>query len=95
MLDMHVDECDVTFNFGLSDTINFTGSDLVFCGMLGSADQRKHRHTYRHEKGRCIVHAGKRRHGALPISDGERCNLIMWTKSPTFRDSDGYLLRRF
>eukprot|EP00439_Symbiodinium_sp_Y106_P012082 s1171_g1.t2 len=67
----------------------------VFCGMLGSADQRKHRHTYRHEQGRCIVHAGKRRHGALPISDGERCNLIMWTKSPTFRDSDGYLLRRF
>ncbi|CAE7729179.1 ACAC [Symbiodinium sp. CCMP2592] len=75
MLDMHVDECDVTFNFGLSDTGIFAGSDLVFCGMLGSADQRKHRHTYRHEQGRCIVHAGKRRHGALPISDGERCNL--------------------
>ena len=29
MLDMHVDECDVTFNFGLSDTGHFTGSDLA------------------------------------------------------------------
>merc|ERR1712012_125848 len=32
-LDMHVDECDVTFNFGLTDADAFEGSDLAFCGM--------------------------------------------------------------
>ena len=33
-LDMHVDECDVTFSFGIMDD-NFEGSDLCFCGMFG------------------------------------------------------------
>jgi len=47
---MHVDECDVTFNFGLTDSAAFTGSDLVFCGMFGSEQPRKHLHTYSHVK---------------------------------------------
>ena len=32
---------------------------------------------------------------AEPALIGPRQLRIMWTKSPTFRDSDGYLLRRF
>eukprot|EP00913_Durusdinium_trenchii_P025441 g23884.t2 len=39
-LDMHVDECDVTFNFGLTNSDDFRGSDLAFCGMLGSEEHR-------------------------------------------------------
>ncbi|CAK9003434.1 unnamed protein product [Durusdinium trenchii] len=94
-LDMHVDECDVTFNFGLTNSDDFRGSDLAFCGMLGSEEHRKHLHTYKHRCGRCVVHLGKRRHGALAISSGRRMSLIMWCKSPVFRQSDEYLLRRF
>lgn len=89
-LDMHVDACDVTFNFGLSDTSRFSGSDLAFCGMHGQEDRRKHLHTYKHVKGRCVVHSGKRRHGALRIKDGERSSLIMWTRSDEFRWTPEY-----
>ena len=92
-LDMHVDECDVTFNFGLSRPDGFGGSDLAFCGMFGSPDHRKHLHTYAHVQGRCVLHSGKRRHGALDIESGERASLIMWTKSPAFRRTDAYKRR--
>merc|ERR1719420_2397954 len=64
-LDMHVDECDVTLNFGLTPGGNFTGNDLVFCGMFGSGAHRQRTHTYQHVMGRCVVHSGKRRHGAV------------------------------
>ena len=40
-----VDECDVTFNFGLTPDGSFTGSDLAFCGMFGSPEARKHLYT--------------------------------------------------
>ena len=39
------------------------------------------------------MHSGKRRHGALNIESGERCSLIMWTKSPAFRRTDAYKRR--
>ena len=58
-LDLHVDECDVTFNFGLSAPDGFAGSDLVFCGMFGAPDHRCHSHTYAHVQGRCVLHSGK------------------------------------
>eukprot|EP00930_Biecheleria_cincta_P099040 TRINITY_DN90698_c0_g1_i1.p1 TRINITY_DN90698_c0_g1~~TRINITY_DN90698_c0_g1_i1.p1 ORF type:complete len:420 (+),score=53.44 TRINITY_DN90698_c0_g1_i1:26-1261(+) len=89
-LDMHVDESDVTFNIGLSPADSYDGGDLVFCGMFGDLAYRKHHHTYRHELGRCVVHAGKRRHSVMPIERGERASLIMWTKSITFRSSAEY-----
>ena len=38
---MHVDECDVTFNFGLTPADSFEGNDLAFCGMLGSVSHRR------------------------------------------------------
>jgi hypothetical protein len=89
-LDMHVDECDVTFNFGLTPDGEFTGNDLAFCGMFGSVSHRKHLYTYQHVLGRCVVHSGKRRHGAVNITSGERSSLIMWTKSPSFRQTVEY-----
>jgi len=90
-LDMHVDECDVTFNFGLTDPDGFTGSELAFCGMFGSGKHRKLSHNYTHVKGRCVCHSGKRRHGALNIKEGKRASLIMWTKSPQFRQTEEYM----
>lgn len=94
-LDMHVDDCDVTFNFGLSDQASYSGSDLAFCGMRGSARHRKLLHTYSHTRGRCVVHAGKQRHGALPIKCGTRSSLIMWTKSESYRGTAEYQLKNY
>ena len=61
--------------------------------MFGSADNRKHLHTYSHIKGRCVLHSGKRRHGALNVETGERASLIMWTKSRKFRTTALYKSR--
>lgn len=92
-LDMHIDECDVTFNFGITETSMFEGNDLTFCGMFDDDAHRRYHHTYKHVKGRCVVHSGKRRHGALDITQGERSSLIMWTKSQTFRETIEYKIR--
>mmetsp|Transcript_5355 Transcript_5355/g.14901 ORF Transcript_5355/g.14901 Transcript_5355/m.14901 type:complete len:637 (-) Transcript_5355:228-2138(-) len=89
-LDMHIDECDVTFNFGITPHENFEGNDLTFCGMMYADNHRRYHHTYKHVKGRCVVHSGKRRHGALDIEKGERASLIMWTKSTSFRRKPEY-----
>ncbi|CAJ1350797.1 unnamed protein product [Effrenium voratum] len=89
-LDMHIDECDVTFNFGITAHGKFDGNDLTFCGMFDSADHRKYHHRYKHVRGRCVVHSGKRRHGAMDIEKGERASLIMWTKSRSFRRTQAY-----
>ena len=44
-LDMHIDECDVTFNFGITPSQNFKGNDLTFCGMFDADNHRKMSHT--------------------------------------------------
>ncbi|CAE8584903.1 unnamed protein product [Polarella glacialis] len=89
-LAMHVDECDITFNVGLSGGDSFVGGDLAFCGMFGDPTYRRLHHTYRHEVGRCVVHAGKRRHGVTDVEQGERASLVLWTKSLLFRGTQEY-----
>ena len=85
-LDMHVDDSEVTFNVNICDT--FEGSSLVLCGMSGEPSRRKHQNTYTHALGKALVHAGAQRHGALPITKGERYNLIVWTRSSQSREME-------
>ncbi|CAJ1404042.1 unnamed protein product [Effrenium voratum] len=87
---MHVDECEITFNIGLSEDDAYRGSQLAFCGMFYAEDHRKHSFTYQHRRGWCVVHCGKHRHGALDIDSGERASLIIWTKSRSFRRTQEY-----
>jgi len=87
-LDMHTDDSDVTFNICLG--VEFDGAGLQFCGMMGAPKHRKWSNTYKHVKGRCVCHLGRKRHGADDISAGERLNLILWNHSSTYRDSDEY-----
>jgi hypothetical protein len=82
-LDMHTDDSDVTFNVCLGR--EFTGGDLVFCGEIGAPDHRRHKLSYVHAKGSCVVHLGRQRHGAANIDAGERVNLIMWNRSLPYR----------
>ena len=48
-LDMHIDESDVTFNFGITPSDNFSGNDLTFCGMFNSETHRKEHFAYKHQ----------------------------------------------
>jgi hypothetical protein len=82
-LDMHSDDSEVTLNVNLSS--NFEGSSLCFCGMPETARHRKHSRSYSHQKGRAVVHPGALRHGALPLTSGERMNMIVWARSTWLR----------
>ena len=77
-LDMHTDDSDVTFNVCLGK--DFKGAGLQFCGDQGATDHRKASLQYQHKVGHCVVHRGHRRHGADDIVEGERLNLIVWTR---------------
>jgi len=88
-LDMHVDNSDVTFNVCLGK--EFTGAGLAFCGYMGAPAHRHLSHTYMHRKGRCVVHLGRRRHGADDITSGERMNLIIWNHNLAYRASRAYV----
>jgi len=87
-LDMHTDDSDVTFNVCLGK--DFAGAGLSFCGMMGHKDHRQLSHIYQHIKGTCVVHLGRKRHGADDITHGERFNLIIWNHSKAYRESDDY-----
>mmetsp|Transcript_1107 Transcript_1107/g.3887 ORF Transcript_1107/g.3887 Transcript_1107/m.3887 type:complete len:542 (+) Transcript_1107:66-1691(+) len=84
-LDMHTDDSDVTFNICLGK--EFEGAGLTVCGMITSDVHRQFSTSYKHVKGRALVHLGRHRHGADDIISGERMNLIVWNHSATFRSS--------
>lgn len=84
-LDMHTDDSDVTFNVCLGK--DFKGAGLQFCGDQGATDHRKASLQYQHRVGHCVVHRGHRRHGADDITEGERLNLIVWTRNIEYRRS--------
>eukprot|EP00958_Prasinococcus_capsulatus_P030421 scaffold8103_cov403-Prasinococcus_capsulatus_cf.AAC.9 len=60
---------------------------LTVCGMITSDVHRQFSTSYKHVKGRALVHLGRHRHGADDIISGERMNLIVWNHSATFRSS--------
>ena len=87
-LDMHTDNSDVTFNVCLGR--DFDGAGLTFCGHMGHAEHRHFSYRHKHVKGHCIVHLGRRRHGADEITRGERLNLIIWNTNLAFRSSQSF-----
>ena len=82
-LDMHTDDSDVTFNVCLGR--EFKGAGLQFCGNQGAPNHRHASLLYQHKLGHCVVHRGHRRHGADDITEGERLNLIVWTRALAFQ----------
>ncbi|CAK9113543.1 unnamed protein product [Durusdinium trenchii] len=91
-LDMHEDDSDVTLNACLGK--DFEGATLSFCGLVTDDNHRKMQYTYKHEKGRAVIHLGRHRHGADNIQSGERVNFILWSVSETYRNSEAYRLHR-
>jgi len=87
-LDFHVDDSEVTLNLCLGD--RFEGGELYFEGLrceahLQTGCSPSDSFSYEHVPGRALLHAGKHRHGARPIRNGQRVNLIIWCRSPAVR----------
>jgi hypothetical protein len=86
-LDFHVDASDVTLNVCLGQ--RFTGGELFFRGLrCGLCQQTEplpgESFDIAHVTGQAILHRGNHRHGAHPITDGDRFNLILWCASSSF-----------
>jgi hypothetical protein len=86
-LDFHVDASDVTLNVCLGK--QFTGGGLYFRGVRCGVCQQtpplpQEDFQIVHVPGRAILHRGRHRHGAHPITGGERYNLILWCNSSRY-----------
>lgn len=76
----HFDNAEITLNVALSNDESYQGGELVF--NTGSALSRL---GYEHKFGQGVLHRGSLIHQAMPITTGERWNLIIWTRSSKTR----------
>jgi hypothetical protein len=95
-LGFHVDDAEITLNVCLGDF--FTGGDVYFRGQRCQSHVNtktlttgqgytsvSESYAYQNVPGMAIIHAGKNRHGVLPIEAGHRVNLIVWCRSSEYR----------
>ena len=89
-LDMHTDDSHVTFNVCIGEA--FVGGALAFCGMQNDSDgHRRLQYVHPHTVGTAVMHPGGLRHGALPVADGRRVNIILWMKSHAYTPPTQYI----
>ncbi|XP_069190150.1 2-oxoglutarate and iron-dependent oxygenase domain-containing protein 2 isoform X1 [Procambarus clarkii] len=81
-LDYHFDNAEVTLNVSLNE--DYSDGDLYFGPMRTEISNQ--RFGYTHKLGKGLLHRGQQLHGALPISDGVRYNLIVWMRSSQVRN---------
>jgi hypothetical protein len=86
-LGFHVDVSDVTLNVCLGE--RFRGGSLFFhgvrCGLCQQTEPLPgESFDVEHVPGRAVLHRGNHRHGANPILEGRRLNLILWCFSSRF-----------
>jgi len=73
----HADTSNVTLNVCLGRS--FSGGDLYFKGVrFTDSAQDSSMHLVKHHPGSAVLHLGGHFHGVHPITDGERCNLVLW-----------------
>lgn len=83
----HYDNAEVTLNVCLGS--DFEDGQLYFGDVKQFVEEENVKVTYteaEHVVGRGILHRGLHRHGAMPISFGERYNLIIWMRSSAVRN---------
>ena len=76
----HFDNAEITLNVALSQEDDYVGGELVFTPSKGPM------FGYEHEYCQGILHRGSHIHEALPITSGERWNLIIWARSSKVRN---------
>lgn len=77
----HFDNAEITLNVALSNNDCYEGGELIF----NTAGNSISRIGYEHKFGHGVLHHGSLIHQAMPITSGERWNLIIWTRSSTIR----------
>jgi len=82
-LGFHYDASEVTLNLCLGKS--FSDGDLYFKGLYFQPETHSEEYIYSHKTGQAIFHYGEHRHGALPITQGSRYNLIIWYKASSLR----------
>ncbi|XP_061674556.1 2-oxoglutarate and iron-dependent oxygenase domain-containing protein 2 isoform X3 [Syngnathoides biaculeatus] len=83
-LSYHYDNAEVTLNVSLGR--DFTEGNLYFGDMRQVALSDTECSEIEHRACQGILHRGQHMHGALPISSGQRWNLIIWMRSSQERN---------
>ncbi|XP_037114732.1 2-oxoglutarate and iron-dependent oxygenase domain-containing protein 2 isoform X2 [Syngnathus acus] len=83
-LSYHYDNAEVTLNVSLGR--DFTEGNLYFGDMRQVPLNETECSEIEHRAGEGILHRGQHMHGALPISSGQRWNLIIWMRSSQERN---------
>ena len=79
-LDTHFDNSEVTLNIPLTSSVeDYDGSELYF-------EYKNGFKSVNMEVGRGILHSGRHLHGAMPIEEGYRHNIIIWMRSSEIRN---------
>ena len=75
----HFDNAEITLNVALSR--DFDEGELIF----NDVENTKSLFGYEHKFCHGVLHKGSHIHQALPITTGERWNLVVWTRSSSAR----------
>lgn len=84
-LNYHYDNAEVTLNVCLGK--QFEDGALYFGNMRTEQQPNTAFTEYKHKLTHGLIHRGQHMHGAMPITDGERYNLIMWLRGSKIRNS--------
>ncbi|XP_001180150.3 2-oxoglutarate and iron-dependent oxygenase domain-containing protein 2 [Strongylocentrotus purpuratus] len=83
-LNYHFDNAEVTINVSLGK--EFSDGELYFGDMRQMPRDETKYARFEHKKTIGLLHRGQHMHGAMPISEGERYNLIIWMRSSQQRN---------
>ncbi|XP_067084112.1 2-oxoglutarate and iron-dependent oxygenase domain-containing protein 2 [Osmerus mordax] len=83
-LSYHYDNAEVTLNVSLGK--EFTEGNLYFGDMRQVPLNETECTEVQHRVGEGVLHRGQHMHGALPISSGQRWNLILWLRASQERN---------
>ena len=84
-LSMHYDNAEVTLNISLGK--DFEEGSLYFGSMRTEENGTSVKFTEcEHSPTYGVLHRGQHMHGAMPIEQGERYNLIIWMRSSSVRN---------
>ncbi|XP_067910668.1 2-oxoglutarate and iron-dependent oxygenase domain-containing protein 2 isoform X1 [Heterodontus francisci] len=83
-LSFHYDNAEVTLNVSLGK--DFSEGNLYFGDMRQVPVSESECVEIEHRVSHGLLHRGQHCHGALPISSGERWNLIIWMRSSQVRN---------
>ena len=87
-LSTHFDNAEVTLNVNLG--VEFDDGELLFYGHRESAKEAPVAyHSWDAGVGHAVLHLGQQIHAALPITSGDRRNLVIWMRSSQWRRRAG------